>query len=121
VGVLTISAAHLEWDYFRVAGVPPTRQGDLVIEGVDPAGEFAGAFLGNRAALDFERARADVVDAARRLKERAPDITDVVLECTNMPPCARAIEAATGLRTWSLLQSDKLLAPWRDRVQEIRV
>jgi hypothetical protein len=120
VGVLTVSARYLDGDYFRVAGVPPSRMEDVATEGVDPAGEFASVFLGDRPTLDFDRARREVVEAALRLKARAPGVTDVVLECTNMPPYARAIEAATGFRTWSLLQSERLFAPWRGRVQEMR-
>jgi hypothetical protein len=118
VGVLTVSARHLEGDFFEAAGVPPARLRDLVVEGVDPSGEFAGVFLGDRAVLDYDRARRDVVEAALRLKARAPDVTDVVLECTNMPPYANAIEAATGLRPWSLLQSKRLFAPLAGRPGE---
>ena len=113
VGVLTISAPDLDEDYLLAAGVPAGRLGDVAIEGVDPRGEFAQAILGDRPALDFVRARRSVVEAARRLREREGGLTDVVLECTNMPPYARAIEEATGLRCWSLLQSERLLAPLR--------
>jgi hypothetical protein len=120
VGVITVSAEHLGWDFLHVAGVPIERKDDVVIEAVDADGEFARVFLGDSRAMDVDRARRDVVDAALRLRARAHDITDVVLECTNMPPHARAIEAATGLRTWSLLQSQRLLAPWHERVQEMR-
>jgi hypothetical protein len=55
--------------------------------------------------------RREVVEAAKRLHARAPDITDVVLECTNMPPYVREIEAATKLRCWSLLQSVQEIQP----------
>lgn len=113
IGVLTISAANLGEDYLAAAGVPASRMGDVLVEGVDPQGHFAQAFLGNRPGMDFARVRRDVLDAAKRLRERDRDLTDVVLECTNMPPYARGIEAATGLRCWSLLQSERLLAPLR--------
>jgi hypothetical protein len=81
---------------------------DVVVEGVEPQGEFARVFLGDSATMDFRRVRREVVEAASRLHARAPDVTDVVLECTNMPPYADAIRAATGLHTWSLLQSRRL-------------
>jgi hypothetical protein len=113
VGVLTISAQNLDEEFLAAAGVPAHRMGDVAIEGVDPRGEFARAILGNQATLDVERAVRDVVEAALRLKAREPALTDLVLECTNMPPYAAAIERATGCRTWSLLQSSVLLAPWK--------
>jgi hypothetical protein len=110
VGVLTVSKQHLEREFVAVAGVAASRMDDVVIEGVPPDGEFAQVFVGNRASMDFARVRREVVEAAERLHARAPDVTDVVLECTNMPPYARDIEQATGLRCWSLLQCERLLS-----------
>jgi hypothetical protein len=46
------------------------------------------------------------------LKRRAPGVSTVVLECTNLPPYAPAIEQATGWRTVSLLQCEALLRPF---------
>lgn len=111
VGVLTVSARHLGEEFLGAAGVSASRMDDVVVEGVDAGGEFASVFLGNLPQMDFARAARDVVDAAKRLALRAPDVTQLVLECTNMPPYARQIEAATGLRCWSLLQAERLLAP----------
>jgi hypothetical protein len=103
VGVLTISAAHLGADHLLAAGVPAGRLGDVIVQGVDPGGEFAGAILGNRATMDFAKAEADVVAAALALRARAPLLHSVVLECTNMPPHAQAVRAACGWRLYSLL------------------
>ena len=112
VGVLTISAQQLGAEHLRSAGVARGRLPDVLVEGVDPRGEFAGAILGNRSSMDRAKAETDVLAAARRLKSRAPDLSTVVLECTNMPPYAQAITQATGLRTVSLLQSVRLLQPF---------
>src|SRR5438105_3832568 len=46
VGVLTISARHLDEEFLAAAGVPASRMGDVVVEGVVPEGEFAQVFLG---------------------------------------------------------------------------
>ncbi len=102
VGVLTISAAKLGSEYLRCAGVPRERVQDVLVQGVDPKSEFAQAILGNREQMDLERAGADVVAAALALKARAPQLTTVVLECTNMPPYQAQIEAATGWQVLSL-------------------
>jgi len=109
VGVLTISAQHLGAEHLVAAGVVPERLGDVIVQGVDPAGEFAAAILGNRDALDLDKARADVVAAALALKARAPGLRTVVLECTNMPPYAQAVREATGFELRSLLDSVPLL------------
>ncbi|HSV36652.1 MAG TPA: aspartate/glutamate racemase family protein [Ramlibacter sp.] len=108
VGVLTISAVHLGQDHFLAAGVPAERLGDVIVQGVDPSGEFAGAILANRPAMDLDKACADVVGAASRLKARAPHLRTVVLECTNMPPYAQAVREATGFELRSLLDARHL-------------
>jgi hypothetical protein len=113
VGVLTISAAALGPEHLLAAGVPANRLGDVVVQGVEPAGEFAAAILGNRDTMDLERAGRDVVDAGMALKRREPSLRAVVLECTNMPPYRQAVEAATGLKTWALTDDERLLRPWR--------
>lgn len=112
VGVLTISSSALGADHLLAAGVPPERLQDVLVQGVDPAGEFAAAILGNRETMDIDKARSDVVAAALALKQREPSLEAVVLECTNLPPHRQAIEAATGLKTWALTDDEGLLRPW---------
>lgn len=102
VGVLTISASALGDEHLRSAGVPRDRVKDVLVQGVDPKGEFATAILGNLAQLDLQRACADVVAAAVALKARAPQLRTVVLECTNMPPYAQQVRDTTGLQVLSL-------------------
>lgn len=108
VGVLTISAARLGPEHLLASGVPRERLQDVLVQGVDPCGEFAGAILGNREQMDFSRARQDVVAAALQMKSRAPHLRTVVLECTNMPPHAQAVREATGFEPRSLLDDPGL-------------
>ncbi len=113
VGVLTISSSKLGVEHLRAAGVPRERLADVVVQGVDANSEFATAILGNRPTMDIEQAGADVLAAAVALKNRAPSLQCVVLECTNMPPYRAAIEAATGMKTWALVDDLRLTDPWR--------
>jgi hypothetical protein len=92
VGVVTIDASALSADHLRAVGAPA----DVPIEGVAPDGEFARRLLGNEPTLDTVRAQTDVVQAAQRLVSRRPDVAALVLECTNMPPYARAVARVTG-------------------------
>ena len=46
--------------------------------------------------MDVTRMRKDVVDGARMLVERHPDVAAIVFECTNFPPFAYAVAEATG-------------------------
>ena len=112
VGVLTISSSKLGAEHLRAAGVPRARLVDVVVQGVDTKSEFATAILGNRSEMDLEKAGADVVAAAVALKTREPSLSCVVLECTNMPPYRTAIELATGMKTWTLVDDERLTRPW---------
>ena len=85
-GIVTADAAAL-------AGVAIAR--GVPCAGLAPGSHLHGVLLGNRSGLDPAQAEADAVDAARALVERHPELTDVVLECTNLPPFAAAIERAT--------------------------
>jgi hypothetical protein len=108
VGVLTISAGSLNADYLRAAGVPKERLKDVVIQGVAADTEFVKKILGNQPTLDAAQAEKDVVAAALALQERVPQLTTLVLECTNMPPYKAAIEAATGWQVRSLIDDPRL-------------
>ena len=112
VGVLTISSSKLGAEHLRAAGVPRERLADVVLQGVEASSEFATAILGNRESMDVEKAGADVLAAAVSLKRREPSLQSVVLECTNMPPYRAAIEAVTGLKTYALIDDERLLRPW---------
>ena len=113
VGVLTISSSKLGVEHLRAAGVPRERMADVVVQGVDAESEFATAILGNRLEMNMEQAAADVLAAAIALKQRSPSLHCLVLECTNMPPYRAAIEAATGMKTWALVDDERLTRPWR--------
>lgn len=111
VGVLTASARHLGKEHLRAAGVPAARLADVVVQGMPPGGEFARAVLGNQPELDLEAVRAEAVAAALALQARAPAVRTLVLECTNLPPYAQAIAAATGLALRDLRDAPGLAAP----------
>ena len=91
-GIITIDARSLGAATMLAAGVP---QGTPV-QGVAPGCEFQRRILGNETELDPAQAQRDVVSAARRLVLDHPQLTDIVLECTNMPPYRQAVMEATG-------------------------
>lgn len=100
VGILTISKASLTSAHLSAAGVPA----DTPI-GSPEDGHFSSTILGNAFSLDTEVARAENVQAALDLHKANPNLGALVLECTNMPPYADAISAATGLPVHSIVTS----------------
>ncbi len=97
-GILTISQSSLSPAHLAAGEVPE----DLPIQGVD-GGAFATAILGNHVTFDPATASKEMVLAAQNLCTRHPEIGALVLECTNMPPYAAEIEAATDLPVYSIL------------------
>jgi hypothetical protein len=92
VGVLTADAESLSVDHLRAAGAAA----ETPIEGLARGCAFQRCLLENHAHFDPDDARGATVAAARRLVARSPGLTDIVLECTNLPPYAEAVRAATG-------------------------
>ena len=92
--VLTIDALAL--DAHQLTGVGADTA--TPVGGVAPGCEFQRRLLGNEATMDLLQAEQDVVAAALALVRAHPEVTTLVLECTNMPPYAQAVAAATGKR-----------------------
>ena len=93
VGVVTVEASSLTPRHLECAGA----RSDTPVVGTEGGAELSRVLLGDELALDVERAREDVVAAARRLVERNREVGAIVLECTNMPPYAADVARATGL------------------------
>ena len=93
VGVVTVEAKSLTPRHLECAGARP----DTPVEGTEGGAEFTRVLLGDEMELDVDRAREDVIAAARRLVENNRDVGAIVLECTNMPPYAADMSRATGL------------------------
>jgi Asp/Glu/hydantoin racemase len=98
-GVITISAEALSAEHLRGAGAAPSTP----VVGVVPDGEFVRAILGDASDMDQAKLRGEVLEAGLRLLREHADVGAIVLECTNMPPYADALRAATGLPVYDVL------------------
>jgi hypothetical protein len=92
-GVITIEAASLGPAHFEGVGADPATP----VEGIAPGSALHCTLLQDLPTLDEADAQAQVLAAAQRLCARVPGIDTLVLECTNLPPYAPALRAATGL------------------------
>ncbi|HEU5296965.1 MAG TPA: aspartate/glutamate racemase family protein [Burkholderiaceae bacterium] len=90
-GVITVDALSLGARHLHAAGADAT----VPVVGLSADSHLQRALLDDEPAIDAARAEADVVDAARRLVDRFPAVREIVLECTNMPPYAKAVARAT--------------------------
>jgi hypothetical protein len=91
-GVLTVDADSLGPAELAAAGGDPATP----VEGLAAGCHLQRTLLDDLPTLDPRRAEADAVQAAQRLVQRHPGVRSIVLECTNLPPYAAAVQRATG-------------------------
>ncbi|NDW46534.1 aspartate/glutamate racemase family protein [Ruegeria sp. PrR005] len=90
VGVLTASAPALTEKHLAgagAAGVP------VLVQGMEDSAEFADVILrGVRDDMDLDKVESELLAAGRQLVARDPEIGAVLLECTDLPPYAHALQ-----------------------------
>ncbi len=100
VGIMTVDASSLGTAHLAGAGITPDMR--VVVAGLETEKEFTRVLLDDALTLDVEAARQEHVAVARRLVGEHPEIGAIVLECTNMPPYAADVQAATGLPVFDI-------------------
>ena len=99
VGLVTVSGSTLTPAHLAGAGVPL----DTPVVGTENGREFFRVLIkAEKEDMDVALAEQDVVGAGRDLVAKHPDIGAIVLECTNMPPYAAALQAAVGLPVYDI-------------------
>jgi hypothetical protein len=99
VGIVSVSASSLAPAHLEGAGVPL----DAPIAGTENGREFFRVLIkAEKDDMDIALAEQDVVEAARSLVAGNPDVGAIVLECTNMPPYAAALQAALDLPVYDI-------------------
>ncbi|MCF8105282.1 MAG: aspartate/glutamate racemase family protein [Desulfohalobiaceae bacterium] len=95
IGVITANAGALTERHFRAVGVEDSS--GLVIQGLEGSKEFREAILEEKGTLDSERMEQEVVQAAEAMAASNPGLGSIVLECSDLPPFARAVQDAVRL------------------------
>jgi aspartate/glutamate racemase len=95
VGIITADSTALTPQHFTAVGV--TKEMTLAICGMEDQQEFRQAVLEERGTLDSELIKQEVVAVAKKLVQDHPDAGAIVLECSDLPPYAQAIQEETHL------------------------
>ena len=99
VGLVTVSGSTLSPAHLEGAGVPL----DTPLVGTESGKEFFRVLIkAEKEDMDIALAEQDVVEAGKQLVEKHPDVGAIVLECTNMPPYAAALQAAVELPVYDI-------------------
>ena len=95
VGIIAADGANITALHLEAVGVEGTMPVRIV--GMESSPAFRRAILDEGGVLDFEQTRAEVVAQARRLLEEDPLVKAILLECSNLPPYAAAVQEAVEL------------------------
>jgi hypothetical protein len=94
VGILTADAANLTSEHLRRAGGDEKR---LTVCGLEEQPCFKEAIFSGSGRLEEDKVASEVVGQARRMVATDPAIRTILLECSNLPPYAAAVQEAVGL------------------------
>jgi len=100
IGILTADAANLTSEHLRLAGGDAGR---LTVYGLENEPFFREAIFSGSGRLDVEKVSAEVVAQARRMVTADSAIRAILLECSNLPPYAAAVQQATGLPVYDFV------------------
>jgi hypothetical protein len=96
LGIITAKASSLSPDLMKAAGMPADSE-RFVVAGLEDAPVFARSFLTCDGDFDYDSVEAETVGAALDMVKKRPDIGMILMECSELPPYAAAVQRATGL------------------------
>jgi aspartate/glutamate racemase len=95
IGIITANASCLQLKHFTSTGISDSIP--IAIAGMEEQTEFRDAILKEKGTLDSLKIQNEVVEVATRLVQQNPDIGSILLECSDLPPYAHAVQTAVGL------------------------
>ena len=99
IAVLAASGEDLKDTLLEKMGANPK---DCLIQDIGKLESFAPIRYG-RTELDNARLAKDLVQMSQAMVRENPDIGDILLECSDLPPYAYDIQAATGLPVFDFI------------------
>jgi len=101
VGVITADSNALTPQHFNSVGVTPDMP--LAIVGMENHTEFRQAVLEERGTLDSDLLMDEVVEVAQKMIKDYPDVGAILLECSDLPPYADAVQKETNLPVFDFI------------------
>ena len=95
VGVITANSAALSKEHLRACGI--TDEMNVVVMGLENAPEWSKIFDQPDMPFDMEAVSQEILGVAREGVRQHPQISAIVLECTDLPPYDARIRRELGL------------------------
>ena len=99
IGVVTADAESLTEAHFRGVGMQDVPKEIIGMEHT----AFSSMFYEGVQSIDIEETSDIIRKRAAELVRKYPEIGAIVLECTNMPPFAKAVQEETGLPVFDIV------------------
>jgi len=114
IGVITADSASLSLEFLEASGlkVPPNP---LVIRGMQDEPEFKTAVFDEKGTLDSDLITQEAVRMAESMVAEHPDMGAILLECSMLPPYAKAVQDAVGLPVYDFISAIDYLAAGTDQ------
>lgn len=94
IGLICANKQRLTPDMLALAGLPDASR--VVIRGMETSAPFRSPILNEEPLLDASLIERDIVAVAEELVTSSPEVGPILLECSNMPPYAHAVQQVTG-------------------------
>ena len=101
VGLITADDRGMGNDMLILAGIE--AEVPVVVKGMQERPEFKRSTLEMCGTLDSDLVERETVAVAREMVDEHPDMAAILLECSELPPYARAVQDATGLPTYDFI------------------
>lgn len=101
IGVISADKGSLTPDHFGAVGVSPDIP--LVIRGMEDQEEFRSSVLEEKGTLDSEKIEREIVGVVEQMTLDHPDIGAILLECSDLPPYAHAVQRTVGLPVFDFI------------------
>jgi Asp/Glu/hydantoin racemase len=95
VGIITADSKSLDETLLKATGVKSSD--NLVIRGMENQENFSKAVIEETGVLDSEKVEREAVSVAREMVAEDQEVRALLLECSCLPPYARAIQKAVEL------------------------
>jgi len=95
IAIITANSTNLTADFMARAGV--AVRNPVVICGMQTMPEFRSAVLEEKGSIDARLIEEEIVGLSRQVKEERPDLGAILLECSMLPPYAKAVQQAVGV------------------------
>jgi Asp/Glu/hydantoin racemase len=95
IGIITADSRNLTEEHLKRAGADESMR--IKVIGMEDKPNFYNAILEEGGILDFQKVEHEVVDKAKELVKDDEEVRSILLECSNLPPYAAAVQEATNL------------------------